>query len=70
VSWEPDTGPVRRDPASSGVVVVRHGGQVGLRGDGQLSTGRILRGWLLEYEFLPQSIEPERQFDCGLPQRD
>lgn len=36
MSWETDTGPVRRDPASSGVVVVRHGGQVGLRGDSQM----------------------------------
>jgi hypothetical protein len=35
VSWPTHTGPVRRDPASSDIVVVRHGGQVGLRG-GQL----------------------------------
>jgi hypothetical protein len=33
VSWATPTGPVRRDPASSGVVVVRHSGQVGQSGD-------------------------------------
>lgn len=32
MSWVTQPGPVRRDPASSGVVVVRHGGQVGLCG--------------------------------------
>jgi hypothetical protein len=32
VSWVTLTGHVRVDPASSGVVVVRHGGQIGLRG--------------------------------------
>lgn len=30
MSWATPTGPVRRDPASSGLVVVRHGGQIPL----------------------------------------
>ena len=36
MSWEIPTRPIRLDPASSDVVVVRHGGQRGLRGVGQL----------------------------------
>jgi hypothetical protein len=35
VSWEIPIGFVRLDPAPSGVVVVRHGGQLDLRGGGQ-----------------------------------
>lgn len=36
VSWETPTGLIRADPVLSGVVVVRHGGQLGLRGDAPL----------------------------------